>query len=134
MRYATAGRIGRRRGGVRRCLSKRQALEPSMLRRGGLRETTRNRRTGVSFNVDETLIGIADGLSVTRVVPAIPRCRENRSRSQSLLPGSSIPHECALVLARVYVCTVHSSVFPRYVRACVCLCVRARQSRRVSVR
>ncbi|CAL1687208.1 unnamed protein product [Lasius platythorax] len=58
-------------GGERRCLSKRQALEPSMPWRRGLyekeRETTRNKRTGVDPNVDETLIDVADGsLFVTR--------------------------------------------------------------------
>lgn len=126
VRYATAGRIGRRRGGERRCLSKRQALEPSMLRRGGLRETTRDTRESVaSFNVDETPIGVADGLSATRVVPALPG-------AVKIVQGADhsyreVLFRMCIVCACVYVCVraVHSSVSLRRMRAYACVCARA---------
>lgn len=115
VRYATAGRIGGRRGGERRCLSKRQALEPSMLRRGGLRESTRDTgEPGVSFEVDERPNRRGRRLIRDASRPRASRCCENRSGSRSLLPGSSVPHECAPPCVPVCTC-----VRAPYTRPCL---------------
>lgn len=128
VRYATAGRIGRRRGGERRCLSKRQALEPSMLRRGGLRETTRDRRTGVSFNVDETPIGVADGSkSSPRFPVAVKIVRGVNHSYREVLFRASV-HLCVCTCVRMCTCApyTHPCLFD------VCERVRVR-AHRVSV-
>jgi len=123
-------------GGVRRCLSKRQALEPSMPRRGGLREILLAvRESALALNVDETTratIRVEFGWirDVTEIVsrsPVAPATSSGKSRSRracvALVHAPRSVFLCSVCARARAACRVGAPLL--LVCMCVCTCARA---------